>query len=115
MTGVGFKMVITALPEILGRDALVASISTTLFVGGSSGAMKVPSASIVPVAVLPPFTPFTCHTNLEMEPSLTCAKNFLLVAARRFIFEGLTVTVASADAGARTAVLCWAGFRIAVL
>src|SRR5438445_278751 len=91
MTGVGFRMVITALPEILGRDALVASISTTLFAGGSSGAMKVPSASIVPVAALPPFTPFTRHTNLEMDPSLTCAKNFRLVPARRLIFYAMTI------------------------
>src|SRR4029077_19617993 len=101
MTGVGFRMVITALPEILGRDALVASISTTLLAGGSSGAMKVPSASIVPVAALPPFTR---HTNLEMDPSLSCAKNFRLAPARRLIFEGLTAAVGSTEAGARTAV-----------
>jgi hypothetical protein len=31
------------------------------------------------------------------------------------IFEGLTAAVGSAEAGAWTAVLCWAGFRVAVL
>src|ERR1700741_136134 len=88
-------MVITALPEILGRDVLVASISTMLFAGGRSGAVKLPSASIMPAAALPPFTPLTRHTNLEVEPSPAWAKNRLDVPARRLIFEGLTVT----DAG----------------
>src|ERR1700720_2526080 len=83
---------------MLAFPALTASISTTLFAGGMSGAVKVPSASIVPVAVLPPFTPFTRHATFGSRPSLTRAKNFLVLPARRLILAGLTVTEGPAGA-----------------
>ena len=73
ITGVGFHSVTLLVPLAVASAALVAFTLTVLGFGKLAGAVYFPFASIVPVALVPPFVPFTDHVTLVFEVPLTLA------------------------------------------
>jgi hypothetical protein len=73
--GTGLSRV-TASLALMAGFAVSAALTVTLFgVSGNSGAVYNPPALIVPVAALPPATPFTDHVTAGEVPSDACAVN----------------------------------------
>ena len=58
------------------------AVAGELAVGTLTGAVYMPSASIVPVVALPPATPFTCQVTLLLLALATAAWNSLCDAGR---------------------------------
>ena len=52
-----------------------------------------PDELIVPVAALPPATPFTCHVTAVFDDPVTVALNDCVAPARTFALAGETETV----------------------
>ena len=64
---------------------------TAFGVGGNSGAVNNPAAEIVPVAALPPATPFTDQVRDGFDPSLVFAENCCAASPGIEIDTGVTV------------------------
>lgn len=94
--GTGFQSVtgLLAFDEFAAR--LTAVIVMVLEAGTICGAIYLPDALIVPVAELPPVTPFTCQWTSMFEVPETVALKDWVAPARRFALEGDTVTVTPA-------------------
>jgi hypothetical protein len=92
-TGRGFCKVTAALPVAEASAELTARTVTVLELGTALGAEYIPDELIVPVAVLPPATPFTCQeTELFDDPTTVALKDFV-PPARTLVAAGETVTV----------------------
>ena len=92
-TGTGFCNVTALLPVAEASAELTARTVTVLEVGTVAGAVYMPDALIVPVAVLPPVTPFTCHVTAVFDEPATAALKDFVAPARTFALAGETVTV----------------------
>jgi len=73
--------------------ALIARTVTVLFAGTADGAVYIPDALIVPVAELPPVTPFTCQVTAMFEVPDTVAPKVCVAPARTLALVGDTFTV----------------------
>lgn len=72
---------------------LIARTVTVLLVGTVAGAVYTPDALIVPVAELPPVTPFTCHVTSVFDVPDTVAPKDCVAPARTLALRGDTLTV----------------------
>jgi hypothetical protein len=93
-TGTGFCNVTALLPVAEASAELTARTVTVLELGRVAGAVYMPDALIVPVAALPPATPFTCHVTAVFDDPATVAPKDFVAPARTFALAGETVTVA---------------------
>ena len=82
ITGTGFRIVSTMLPELAEEAALVAVIVTVLVVGATAGAVYNPVAEMVPVRLDPPNVPFTCQVTEWLVVPETVAANCTVLPAR---------------------------------
>lgn len=71
--GVGFHSVTLLVPLAVVSATLVAFTVTVFGFGRFAGAVYFPFASIVPVALVPPFVPFTDHVTLVFDVPLRLA------------------------------------------
>jgi hypothetical protein len=62
-TAIGFQTASLSDPEAAGEATLTADIVTESGFGRVAGGVNSPVDEIVPVAVAPPTTPFTCHVT----------------------------------------------------
>lgn len=92
-TGIGFQSVTAPLAFAEELAALIARTVTVLFAGTTEGAVYMPDALIVPVAELPPVTPFTCHVTAMFEVPDTVALKVCAAPARTLALVGDTFTV----------------------
>ena len=92
-TGAGFRSVSVLLPVALASAELTARTVTEFELGTATGAVNRPDELIVPVAVLPPATPFTCQLTAVFEDPATVALNDLVAPTRTVALAGETVTV----------------------
>ena len=89
-TGIGFQSVTALCPATLESAMLTACTVTEFGLGTAAGAVYKPDALILPVALAPPTTPFTCHvTDMFDEP---VAANGCAVPARSVAVLGETET-----------------------
>jgi hypothetical protein len=72
-TGRGFSKVRVLAPDAVASAELTARTVTVLEFGTMFGAVYKPEALIVPVAVFPPATPFTCHVTAVFEDPVMTA------------------------------------------
>ena len=92
-TGTGFCNVTALLPVAEASAELTARTVTVLELGSVAGAVYTPDELIVPVAALPPATPFTCHVTAVFDDPATVALKDFVAPARTFALAGETVTV----------------------
>jgi len=92
-TGIGFQSVTPPLAVAEELAALIARTVTVLFAGTTEGAVNMPDALIVPVAELPPVTPFTCQVTAVSEVPDTVALKVCVEPARTLALGGDTLTV----------------------
>ena len=92
-TGTGFCNVTALLPDAAASAELTALTVTVLELGTVAGAVYTPVELIVPVAALPPATPFTCHVTAVFDDPATVAPKDFVAPARTFALAGETVTV----------------------
>ena len=92
-TGTGFCNVTALLPDAEASAELTARTVTVLELGTVAGAVYMPDALIVPVAALPPATPFTCQVTAVFDDPATVAPKGFVAPARTFALAGETVTV----------------------
>jgi hypothetical protein len=81
-TGIGFQSVTALLAVADELAALIALTVTVLLAGTVAGAVNVPDALIVPLAALPPVTPFTCHVTGVFDVPDTVALKVWVALAR---------------------------------
>jgi hypothetical protein len=92
-TGIGFQSVTAPLAVAEELAALIARTVTVLFAGTAAGAVYMPDALIVPVAELPPVTPFTCQVTAVFDVPDTVALKDCVAPARTLALAGDTFTV----------------------
>jgi len=94
-TGTGFQIVAALLPVAAELAELTALIVTVLELGTAAGAVYIPEELIVPVAELPPCTPFTCQVTAVFDDPVTVALKDCVAPARTLALAGeiLTVTI----------------------
>jgi hypothetical protein len=92
-TGIGFQSVTAPLAVAEELAALIARTVTVLFAGTTAGAVYMPDALIVPVAELPPVTPFTCQVTAAFDVPDTVALKACVAPARTLALVGDTLTV----------------------
>ena len=93
MTGIGFQSA-TVLPAVAEElAALIARTVTLLVVGTTAGAVYMPDALIVPVAELPPVTPFTCQDKAVFDVPVTVTLKVCVAPARTLALVGDSFTV----------------------
>ena len=90
--GTGLSSVTALLPVLLASTLSVALIVMMFAVGGNSGAVNMPVASIVPVVAFPPATPFTNQARFGREPSFAFAVNCCVVSPGSVAEAGVTIT-----------------------
>jgi len=96
-TGIGFSSVTVTLAEMFASAALTAITVNVFGLGRLAGAVYIPAELIVPVAALPPVTPFTNQfTELFAEP-VTVALNGCEAPNRTLAELGETATVMPED------------------
>jgi hypothetical protein len=88
-----------AVADFVGSAWLVAVTCTTAREGRSAGAVYVPSAAIVPVAALPPATPFTLQVTLASVAFFTVAMNSWVFPRMTDALPGFTDTVIDGGGG----------------
>jgi len=93
-TSIGFCNVTVLPPVALESAELTARTVTVLEPWTAFGAVYMPDELIVPVAALPPVTPFTCQVTAEFDDPVTVALKDCVAPARTFAVAGETVTVA---------------------
>jgi len=91
-TGTGFCNVTALLPVAVASAELTARTVTGLEPGTVLGAAYRPDELIVPVATLPPGTPFTCHVTEVVDDPATVALKDCVAPARTLALGGVTVT-----------------------
>src|SRR6266699_624422 len=74
-TGIGFSSVTVTLAETFESAAVTALTVTVFGLGKPTRGVKRPAELIIPVAALPPLTPFTNHATDVFAESLTVALN----------------------------------------
>jgi hypothetical protein len=92
-TGTGFCNVTVLLPDAEVSAELMAPTVTVLEAGTVFGAVYAPDELIVPVAALPPATPFTCQVTEVFDDPVTVALKDCAAPARTFAVGGETATV----------------------
>jgi hypothetical protein len=92
-TGTGFCNVTALLPVAVESAELTARTVTVLEPGTVLGAAYTPDELIVPVAELPPATPFTSQVTERFDEPLTVALKDCIAPARTLALGGATVTV----------------------
>ena len=92
-TGTGFCKVTALLPVAEESAELTARTVTVLEPGTVAGAVYTPDELIVPVAALPPATPFTCQATEVFDEPATVALKDCVAPARTLALAGATVTV----------------------
>jgi hypothetical protein len=92
-TGTGFCNVTALLPVAEASAELTARTVTVLEFGIVAGAVYTPVELIVPIAVPPPVTPFTCHVTTVFDDPATVAPKDFVAPARTFALAGETLTV----------------------
>ena len=92
-TGTGFCNVTGLLPVAVASAELTARTVTVLEFGTVEGAVYTPVELIVPIAVPPPVTPFTCHVTTVFDDPATVPLKDCVAPARTLALAGLTVTV----------------------
>lgn len=86
-------MVTALLPVAEELAELTARTVTVLEPGTSLGAVNTPDELIVPVAALPPDTPFTCQATEVFDEPETVALKDCVAPARTLALGGATVAV----------------------
>lgn len=89
----GFCKVIALLPVAPESAELTARTVTVSVPGTAAGAVYVPDELIVPVAELPPATPFTCQVTAEFDEPATLTLKDWVAPTRIVALAGVTVTV----------------------
>lgn len=92
-TGTGFCKVTAPLPDTEESAELTARTVTMPAAGSVFGAVYMPDVLIVPVAALPPATPFTCQVTDVFNDPVTVALKDCVAPARTLALGGATVTV----------------------
>ena len=92
-TGTGFCKVTALLSVAEASAKLTARTVTVLKVGNVLGAANMPDELIVPVAALPPVTPFTCQVTEVFDDPATVAVKCCVAPARTFALAGEMETV----------------------
>src|SRR5580692_10812705 len=92
-TGTGFQIVAALLPVAAELAELTALIVTVLELGTAAGAVYIPEELIVPVAELPPCTPFTCQVTAVFDDPVTVALKDCVAPARTLALAGEILTV----------------------
>lgn len=90
--GRGFSSVTALDPDLLLSFVSAAVTVMPLGLGGNSGAVNNPVEEIVPVAALPPATPFTDQVKEGLEPSLAVAENCCVAVPGTDVLAGVTVS-----------------------
>jgi len=93
ITGTGFCNVTALLPVAEASAELTARTVTLLELGILAGAWYAPDELIVPIAALPPATPFTCQVTAGFADPATVALKDCVAPARTFALAGAMVTV----------------------
>jgi hypothetical protein len=91
--GTGFCNVTALLPVAEASAELTARTVTVFELGTVVGAVYAPDELIVPVAALPPATPFTCQVTEVFDDPVTVTVKDCAAPARTFAVAGETVTV----------------------
>jgi hypothetical protein len=91
--GMGFCKVTAPLPVAAESAELTARTVTVSVPGTAAGAVYVPDELIVPVAELPPATPFTCHITAELDEPATLTLKDCVAPTRTVALAGVTRTV----------------------
>jgi hypothetical protein len=89
---IGLSKLSVTTPAEVAEAALTAEIVTLVVVGIDAGAVYSPVVEIVPVALEPPATPFTCQTTAVFVVPVTVALN-CVVPLRRTEEAPVTATV----------------------
>jgi len=92
-TGTEFCNVTALVPDAVASAELTARTVTVLEPGTVLGAVYAPDELIVPVAPLPPATPFTCHVTEVFDDPVTVALKDCVAPARTLALAGETATV----------------------
>jgi hypothetical protein len=92
-TGTGFCNVTVLVPDAVASAALTAPTVTVLEAGTVFGAVYMPDELIVPVAALPPATPFICQVTEVFDDPVTVALKDCTAPALTFALAGETITV----------------------
>jgi len=92
-TGTGFCNVRVLVPDTVASAELTARTVKLLGLGTMFGAVYKPDALIVPVAVLPPTTPFTCHVTAVFDDPVMTALNDSVAPALTVALDGDTLAV----------------------
>jgi hypothetical protein len=92
-------MVIVADADFVGSAWLVAVTCTVAVEGRSAGAVYTPFAVIVPLAALPPATPFTFHVTAVSVALVTVAVKVCVLPSRTELLEGVTETLTERGGG----------------
>jgi hypothetical protein len=74
-TGSGFCRASFSEEDAEAEATLIAVIVTLGFEGSAAGGVYSPAAEMVPVAAVPPVTPFTCHRTAGFVVPVTVAEN----------------------------------------
>jgi catabolite regulation protein CreA len=74
--GRGFQTASVAVPVTIGAATVTAVIVTGLVAGIVAGGVYRPPAEIVPSALDPPATAFTCHVTDVLDSLITLAVNW---------------------------------------
>lgn len=96
---ISLVMGICAIADFVGSATLVAVTVTIAVEGRPGGAVNTPLAVIVPVAALPPETPFTLQVTLVLFALVTLAANAWELPNRTDAVVGETETLIAAGGG----------------
>ena len=99
-TGTGFCNVRVLVPDAVESAKLAARTVTVLGLGTMLGAVYKPEALIVPEAIFPPATPFTCHVTAVLDDPVMTALNDSVAPTLTVALDGETLAVTpDADGG----------------
>src|ERR1041384_918950 len=101
-TAMSLTTVTCAVPFVEGSAELVAVTRTVVGAGKSAGAVYIPVAEIVPVAMLPPFAPFTLQITDALPAPVTVAENCKDVPSKTLPVGGVTEKIARAPSDPRS-------------
>jgi hypothetical protein len=93
------ETVTCALADFVESAALVAVTCTVCGEGKSVGAVKTPDRVIVPVAAVPPATPFTLQTTSVSAALLTVAEKSCVLPKSTVAADGVTAIVTESGGG----------------
>jgi hypothetical protein len=99
LTTMSLVIATVAASDFVGSATLVAATCTLAGDGKSAGAVYRPAAEIVPVAALPPATPFTLHVTAVFVVFVTVALNASVFPNNTDPLLGATVTTICGGGG----------------